>query len=127
MPARILLFALEDLRARFADRTPPGADPRLDTAPFRAFRDALLRLAAAAATGDAELTMWWEGTLPRERRYRSSPSMPTTTSRIGIAFPDATTAWRAAMAIPPQQGTSMRATVTLRTSERARISASFCA
>jgi len=62
VPARILLFALEDLRARYGDRTPPGADPRLDTAPFRAFREALLALAAASATASAELTTWWEGT-----------------------------------------------------------------
>jgi hypothetical protein len=60
--ARILLFALDDLRARFADRLTPGADPRTDTAPFRAFRAALLDLAARAASAPAVLTMWWEGT-----------------------------------------------------------------
>jgi hypothetical protein len=62
VPARILLFALEELRAAFGDRATPGADPRHDTAPFRAFRGALLDAAAAAATAPAELTMWWEGT-----------------------------------------------------------------
>jgi hypothetical protein len=60
--ARILLFALDDLRARYADRATPGADPRTDTAPFRAFRATLLDLAAGAATAPARLTMWWEGT-----------------------------------------------------------------
>jgi hypothetical protein len=60
--ARILLFALEDLRDRYGDRLPPGADPRLDTSPFRAFRAALLDLAARAATAPADLSMWWEGT-----------------------------------------------------------------
>ena len=62
MPARILLFALEDLRARFGGALPEGADPRLDTSPFRAFRAALLDAAARAATAPAELSMWWEGT-----------------------------------------------------------------
>jgi hypothetical protein len=60
--ARILLFALDDLRARYRDRATPGADPRSDTAPFRAFRDELLALAARAAAGPCELSMWWEGT-----------------------------------------------------------------
>jgi hypothetical protein len=60
--ARILLFALDDLRARYGDRLTPGADPRADTAPFRAFRAALLELAARAADRPAVLTMWWEGT-----------------------------------------------------------------
>jgi hypothetical protein len=60
--ARILLFALEDLRARYGALVPPGADPRSDTAPFRAFRAALLELAAGAASGPCRLTMWWEGT-----------------------------------------------------------------
>lgn len=62
MTARILFFALEDLRRRFGAALPPGADPRRDTAPFRAFRAALLERAAAAAAGRAELSMWWEGT-----------------------------------------------------------------
>lgn len=61
MTARILLFALEDLRRRYGDRVPPDADPRLDTSPFRAFRADLLERAAAWATGPATLTMWWEG------------------------------------------------------------------
>src|SRR5439155_18568951 len=60
--ARILLFALDELRARFGDRAAEGADPRFDGEPFRAFREALLEAAAAAASGPAELSMWWEGT-----------------------------------------------------------------
>jgi hypothetical protein len=60
--ARILLFALEDLRARYGDRAAPGADPRSDTAPFRAFREELLALAARVATAPCALSMWWEGT-----------------------------------------------------------------
>ncbi|HTN50925.1 MAG TPA: hypothetical protein VML50_00875 [Anaeromyxobacter sp.] len=62
MQARILLFSLEDLRARYGRALPPGADPRHDTSAFRAFREALLASAAAAAHGPAELSMWWEGT-----------------------------------------------------------------
>ncbi len=61
MPAYIVLFALEDLRARYGALTEPGADPRHDAAAFRAFRTALLRALAAAARGPAALTMWWEG------------------------------------------------------------------
>ncbi len=60
-PAHVLLFALDDLRARYGALVPPGADPRHDTAPFRAFRGALLEALAAAARGEAELSMWWEG------------------------------------------------------------------
>jgi hypothetical protein len=60
--ARILLFSLDDLRRRHGARAPPDADPRVDTAPFRSFRRALLEQAARAATGRCELTMWWEGT-----------------------------------------------------------------
>ncbi len=60
--ARILLFSLDDLRDRYAARTPTGADPRADTAPFRAFRLELLALAARAAEGRSSLSMWWEGT-----------------------------------------------------------------
>ena len=59
--ARILLFALDELRRRHGSAATPGADPRHDVAPFRAFRDALLREAARAATGPATLTAWWEG------------------------------------------------------------------
>lgn len=62
MTARILLFALDDLRARYGAQLPPGADPRSDTSPFRAFRAALLDLASGAASGPCELAMWWEGT-----------------------------------------------------------------
>lgn len=59
--ARILLFALDELRRRHAGAATPDLDPRHDGAPFRAFRDALLAEAARAATAPAELTMWWEG------------------------------------------------------------------
>ena len=59
--ARILLFALDELRRRHAGAATPGVDPRHDVAPFRAFRDALLAEASRTATGPAELTMWWEG------------------------------------------------------------------
>ncbi len=62
MPARILLFALEDLRARFAGATPAGADPWHDTSAFRAFRAELLRACAASARASLSLSMWWEGT-----------------------------------------------------------------
>jgi hypothetical protein len=60
--ARILRFALEDLRARYAGAASSDLDPRTDPAPFRAFRTALLELAARAATAPAELAMWWDGT-----------------------------------------------------------------
>jgi hypothetical protein len=59
--ADILLFALDDLRARYGGLAAEGADPRHDTAPFRAFRAALLDALAAAASAPAELEMWWEG------------------------------------------------------------------
>ena len=59
--ARILLFALDELRRRHGGAATPGADPRHDVAPFRAFRAALLDAAAGAATGPASLSMWWEG------------------------------------------------------------------
>jgi hypothetical protein len=62
MPARILLFALEDLRERHGAATPAGADPRHDTAAFRSFRSALLRVCATAARAPLSLSMWWEGT-----------------------------------------------------------------
>jgi hypothetical protein len=61
MSAHIVLFALDDLRARYAALVPEGADPRHDTSPFRAFRAALLAALADAARADAELSMWWEG------------------------------------------------------------------
>lgn len=61
-PARILLFSLDDLRARYGSLLREGADPRADTSPFRSFRTALLALAARAVEGRSELSMWWEGT-----------------------------------------------------------------
>jgi hypothetical protein len=60
-PAHVLLFPLDELRARFGSLIPAGADPRHDTTPFRAFRGALLEALAAAAEGEVDLTMWWEG------------------------------------------------------------------
>jgi len=62
VPARIFLFALEELRARFGAAVPPGADPRHHTGPFRAFRASLLGACAAAARAPGEAWMWWEGT-----------------------------------------------------------------
>ncbi|GEJ59347.1 hypothetical protein [Anaeromyxobacter diazotrophicus] len=59
--AEVLLFALDDLRARFGLAAAAGADPRQDTGPFRAFRAALLPALAAAAAAEAEASMWWEG------------------------------------------------------------------
>jgi hypothetical protein len=61
-PARILLFSLDDLRARYASLASPASDPRADTSPFRMFRTSLLAQAAHAADGHCELSMWWEGT-----------------------------------------------------------------
>jgi hypothetical protein len=60
--ALIVTFALDDLRRRHGARVPAGADPRHDASPFRAFRAALLAAAARCATGEARLSMWWEGT-----------------------------------------------------------------
>jgi hypothetical protein len=60
--ARVLLFPLDELRRRYGPLLPPGADARVDTSPFRAFRAALLGAAASAARAPAELTTWWEGT-----------------------------------------------------------------
>jgi hypothetical protein len=60
--ARILLFALDDLRRLYAHLVPEGEDPRHDSAPFRAFRGRLLGAAADSASAPAVLTMWWEGT-----------------------------------------------------------------
>ena len=60
--ARILLFSLDDLRRRYGPLAREGADPLTDTSAFRRFRTALLALAARAATGGCDLSMWWEGT-----------------------------------------------------------------
>jgi len=60
--ARILLFSLDELRRRYGPLRAKGADPRTDTAPFRAFRVALLAIAARSATRACDLSMWWEGT-----------------------------------------------------------------
>ena len=62
MSARVLQFGLDDLRRAFGDRAAPGADPRHDTAPFRAFREALLAAAARAAVRPCDLSMAWGGT-----------------------------------------------------------------
>jgi hypothetical protein len=60
--ARLLSFALEELRTRWTALVPAGRDPRSDTTPFRAFRAALLEEASRAARAPADLSMWWEGT-----------------------------------------------------------------
>jgi hypothetical protein len=62
VPARILLFSLDDLRRRYGHLVPPGADPRADTAPFRAFRAGLLEAARQGASEPCDLSFWWEGT-----------------------------------------------------------------
>jgi len=63
VPARILLFSLDELRRLHAPAAGGAQDDlRLEGAPFRSFRDRLLRAAARAATGPATLWMWWEGT-----------------------------------------------------------------
>jgi hypothetical protein len=99
--ARILLFSLDDLRARHGALVPAGADPRTDTAPFRAFRAALLDLAARAATGPCQLGMWWEGTYngyslavaaePAEAlaSLDPSPACPLDAERVAPPRPDA--------------------------------------
>ena len=61
MASRVLLFHLDELRRRFGALVPEGADPRADTAPFRAFRERLLDEGARAARAPASLSMWWEG------------------------------------------------------------------
>jgi hypothetical protein len=58
--ALVLSFALDELRARFP--APAGADPRHDTAAFRAFRDRLLAAAVASARAPASLEFAWHGT-----------------------------------------------------------------
>ena len=62
MTARLLAFDLDDLRATYGHLAPPGADPRHETTPFRAFRAAFLRAAAAAAVAPCLLEVWWSGT-----------------------------------------------------------------
>ena len=58
----MLQFGLDELRRAFGHRTVAGADPRHDTAPFRAFRAALLEAAARAAIRPCELFLAWGGT-----------------------------------------------------------------
>jgi len=43
------------------------------------------------------------------------------TSRYGMSLPERASAWRAAMAMPPQQGTTIFTTVTLLMVPRVRI------
>jgi hypothetical protein len=62
LSARVLQFGLDELRAAYGHQATPGADPRHDTAPFRAFRAALLAAAAHAAARPCELSMAWAGT-----------------------------------------------------------------
>jgi hypothetical protein len=58
----VLQFGLDELRAAFGAEAAPGADPRHDTAPFRAFRARLLDAAARAAVRPCDLSMAWGGT-----------------------------------------------------------------
>jgi hypothetical protein len=60
--ARLLRFDLDELRHAYGHLVPRGADPRHDTSPFRAFRDALLAATATAASGPCELEVAWTGT-----------------------------------------------------------------
>ena len=62
MSALLLRFDLDGLRRRYGHLVPPGADPRLDTTPFRAFRTALLVGVARAAVAPCRLTVGWAGT-----------------------------------------------------------------
>ena len=62
MTARVLQFGLDELRRAFGAHATPGAAPRHDTAPFRAFRAALLEAAARAAARPCDLSMAWGGT-----------------------------------------------------------------
>ncbi len=62
MSARVLQFGLDELRRAFGHQATPGLDPRHDTAPFRAFRAALLDAAASAAVRPCDLHMAWAGT-----------------------------------------------------------------
>jgi hypothetical protein len=59
---RLLRFDLDELRRAYGRLVPPGADPRHDTSPFRAFREALLAAAAGVAVGPCELEVAWTGT-----------------------------------------------------------------
>jgi hypothetical protein len=60
--ARVLRFHLDELRRRYGHLVEAGRDPRHDTAPFRAFRVALLAAASRAAVRPCQVTIWWEGT-----------------------------------------------------------------
>ena len=62
MTSRILRFHLDELRRGYGHLVPPGADPRHDTTPFRAFRAALQAAAARLATAPCLLEISWEGT-----------------------------------------------------------------
>jgi hypothetical protein len=62
LSARVLQFSLDELRSAYGHLASPGADPRHDTAPFRAFRAALLEAAARAAVRPCDLSMAWGGT-----------------------------------------------------------------
>jgi hypothetical protein len=62
LSARVLQFSLDELRSAFGHLATADADPRHDTAPFRAFRAALLEAAARAAIRPCELSMAWGGT-----------------------------------------------------------------
>ncbi len=99
MSARILLFSLDELRLRYGALVPAGADPRHDTAPFRAFRGALLAEAARAASAPADLSMWWEGSFngyclavactPADALAALSPGLACTLEEERLAAPRA--------------------------------------
>jgi hypothetical protein len=60
--ARLLRFDLDELRRAYGRLIPAGADPHHDTAPFRAFRAALLDAAARGAAAPCLLEVCWSGT-----------------------------------------------------------------
>ena len=71
-----------------------------------------------------------DGSLLSEGQHNylaAAPSIETIVTSNGICLPLRSTALRAACSSPPQQGTSMRSTVTLRISLRLRISVSLSA
>jgi hypothetical protein len=65
--ARVLQFGLDELRRAFGHHARAGADPRHDTAPFSAFRAALLEAAARAAVRPCDLFLAWGGTFNEYR------------------------------------------------------------
>jgi hypothetical protein len=88
--ALVLAFALDDLRRAFGASASPGADPRHDTGPFRAFRAALLDAAARGATERATLSFWWEGTFNEYAlavAVEPPDALPGLAEEIGVTCP----------------------------------------